>query len=65
MPRSVPVKIRLYLPQTPEGQKELTRRVAGVHADLASAAVRNLSCTSEQKLALVDSIIAAKRSAAG
>ena len=65
MRRSVPVKLKLYLPTTPEGNQALMRRAAGVHADFVSAQIKSLSCPTKQKLALVDAVIAAKRAADG
>ena len=61
MRTSAPVKIKVYFPTTDAGKQELTRRVSEIHADFVSAQVKSLNCPAKQKLALVDSIIAARR----
>ena len=55
--KRVPIKIIVHYPSTPEAQHELENQVARVHADFLLSKVKGLSCPSEQKLALIESII--------
>ncbi len=57
MRTSVPIKVKLYLPQAEAGRQELARRVAGVHADMAVAKLKGLDCSNEQKRALIDGVL--------
>ena len=66
MRKSAPVHVTVYYPNTAEGQRELARRAANVHADMVSGALRRLDCPAQQKLALLDAVIAdTKERAAG
>ncbi|MBO4562125.1 MAG: hypothetical protein J5772_00775 [Clostridia bacterium] len=51
------INVIVYLPETAEGQREIERRIARVHADAVVKGVDGLDCTTEQKLQLFDSII--------
>lgn len=60
MRTSVPIQVKMYLPQTEEGHQDLARRVAGVHADAVVEKIKNLPCSKEQKQALIDDVLKAK-----
>lgn len=51
------INVIVYLPKTAEGQHELERRIAQVHADAVVKGIDGLDCTTEQKLQLYDSIL--------
>lgn len=55
---SAPIHLVVHEPQTPEGRHELAVRVAHAHADLVCHHLEGLSCPAEQKLALLDAVIA-------
>ena len=55
--RSSPINVIVYYPKTQEGQHELARRVAGVHADMVNQYIKKLNCPSEQKVRLLDAVI--------
>ena len=46
-----------YAPKTETGQKELSQRVASVHADTVVSRLQKLTCPTAQKLQLLDAII--------
>lgn len=47
----------VHYPKTKEGKRELAERVANVHADMVNQQIQKLSCPSEQKIQLLDSIL--------
>ena len=55
--RPSPIRIIVHHPVKKEAQRELENQVARVHADFVLSKVKSLSCPSDQKLALIDSII--------
>ncbi len=65
MRKATSIKIKMYFPTTDTGKQKLARRVSEVHADFVSAQVKSLNCPAKQKLALVDSVITAKRLSGG
>ena len=46
----------LHYPATPENQKELSKKVAAVHAQMVVEQIRSMSCPAEQKAELVEAI---------
>lgn len=56
MRTSAPIKVKMYLPQTDEGRQALSMRVAEAHADIVMGELKRLSCSNEQKRALIRSI---------
>ena len=46
----------IHLPRSKEGQEELAKRVATVHAQLIYNYISRLECSTEQKVALLDAI---------
>lgn len=57
MRTSPPVRIKVYSPKEEAGQQELQRRVSVAHADFVTAYIKKMSCPTQQKLALIDTII--------
>ena len=55
--KSAPITIIVHHPKTVEGQYELAKRVASVHADVVHQHIKKLTCPSNQKIQLLDSII--------
>lgn len=52
-----PIKVKVYYPKTEEGMKELSDRVADVHADMVNYTLGHLNCPTKQKLELLDAVI--------
>lgn len=50
------MEVIIHLPRSKEGQEELAKRVATVHAQLIYNYISRLECSSEQKVALLDAI---------
>lgn len=57
MRRCREVNVIFYAPKTEAGQKELSHRVASVHADAVISRLQKLTCPTAQKLQLLDAII--------
>ena len=55
---SAPINVIVYYPKTEAGKRELAKRVAGVHADFVHQYIRKLDCPSEQKVQLLNAVIA-------
>ena len=51
-------QIICHYPETEAGKKELARRAAIIHADSILIAIKKLSCPKDQKLKLLDAVIA-------
>ena len=63
--KSTPINVIVHYPKTEEGQRELAARVADVHADFVNRKIQSLNCPTEQKLELLDAVIAAAKKRAG
>ena len=50
------MEVIIHLPRSKEGQEELAKRVATVHAQLIYNYISRLECSTEQKVALLDEI---------
>ena len=50
------MEVIIHLPRSKEGQEELAKRVATVHAQLIYNYISRLACSTEQKVALLDAI---------
>ena len=59
MKGGIAVQITVIYPRSEEAKAELARRVAQAHAEHAFRMVRQLQCTSQQKLQLMDATITA------
>lgn len=57
MRKMTPINVIVYYPKTEEGQDELRRRVALVHADAVNRRLKELRCPEKQKLELLDAVI--------
>lgn len=57
MRRCGSVNVIVYTPNVESGQKELSRRIASIHADAVIARLQKLTCPTTQKLQLLDTII--------
>lgn len=57
MRKMAPINVIVYYPKTEEGQEELRRRVALVHADAVNNRLKALNCPEKQKLELLDAVI--------
>lgn len=55
--KSTPVNVITHYPTTEEGIRELANRAACVHASWMNQTLKKLTCPSEQKLKLLDSVI--------
>ena len=63
--KSAPINVIVHYLKTEKGKCELAERVAGVHADMANRYIQKLNCPSEQKVALLDAVIASSKKEAG
>lgn len=54
---SSPINVIVHYPKTIEGQRELSKRVAGVHASLVNQYIKKLNCPSDQKVQLLNAVI--------
>ena len=52
------VNVIVYAPNTTAGRDALSHRVATIHANAVISRLQKLACPSEQKLLLLDSVIA-------
>lgn len=50
------MEVIIHLPRSKEGQEELAKRVATVHAQLIYNYISRLECSTEQKVALLDAM---------
>ena len=57
MRRHGPINLIVYLPKTAAGARELSERVAEVHAAAVNRRIRELHCSSEQKRELLEAVI--------
>ena len=56
--KSAQINLIVCYPKTEEGRRELAERVAGAHADFVNQYIRKLNCPPEQKVKLLNKIIA-------
>ena len=56
--KSAPINVMVYYPKTEAGKRELAQRVAGVHADFVNQYIKKMNCPSEQKVQLLNAVIA-------
>lgn len=52
-----PINVIVHYPKTEDGQRELRRRVASVHADAVLNSIAKLDCPTPQKAKLLEAII--------
>lgn len=57
MKRSKVIAIKVYMPETTAGNKDLERRISGIHSEFVNRRIGQLACTNQQKLHLMDSVI--------
>ena len=55
--KRTPIHVIVHRPRTKEGQRELAKRVAEIHADAAARRIQALNCPEAQKKQLWDAII--------
>ena len=55
--KMAPINLIVYFPKTAEGQEDLARRVADVHAAAVTQRLKSLNCPTQQKQALLDAVI--------
>lgn len=55
--RGTPIHVIVHQPETAEGQHELARHVAEIHADAVGHKIQELNCPAEQKKQLWDAIM--------
>ena len=63
--KSAPINVVVHYPKTEAGKRELAERVADVHADMVNQYIKNLNCPSDQKVELLDAVIASAKKEAG
>ncbi len=51
------MQVIFHYPTTAKGRKELEERVANAHSEIIIQMIQNLSCSKEQKLALLQAVI--------
>ena len=56
-----PIDLSVYHPKTKVGREELAKRVSDVHASTVIQKIKVLSCSANQKQALLDAVIAAAK----
>lgn len=61
MRRQRPVTIIPHYPTTEENKEALAKRVAAIHADAVNARIKDLSCSTVQKLQLLDAVAASAK----
>lgn len=59
MGRMGEIHLMVYGPKTKEGQEELARRVAEVHADAVNRRLKALNCTASEKRKLLEAVLRA------
>ena len=59
--KSSPIVVVVQYPKTEEGKRELSERVASVHADFVLQYVSKLQCPRWQKNKLIDAVIESAR----
>ena len=50
------IKVIVHYPETPEKQVQFDARVAKFHAEYVAQYIEKLSCSTEQKLKLLDAV---------
>ena len=50
------IEVIVYLPYSIQGQAELSKRVATVHAQIIQAYISRLDCPTDQKIAILNMI---------
>ena len=50
------IEVIVYLPHSTQGQVELSKRVAAVHAQIIYTYISRLDCPSDQKIAILNMI---------
>lgn len=50
------MKVIVHYPTSKDAQRELSKRVAQIHAEAITRRINDLSCSQEQKLKLINSI---------
>ena len=55
--KHAPFELVVYYPKTEEGKRELSERVADIHAETVLQMIHKQDCPSAQKLQLVDAVV--------
>ena len=51
------MNIIVHLPTTEQGQQELSNQITKIHANFVNNYIKNLNCSSEDKLYLLNAVI--------
>ena len=51
------IAIKVYMPETTAGNKELAQRISAIHSEFVNRRIAQLTCANQQKLRLMDSVI--------
>ena len=52
-----PINLIVYSPETEEGQTELAKQIANLHAAAVTQHIKLLNCPTNQKLALLEAVL--------
>lgn len=55
--KSASINVIVHYPKTEDGKRELSERVASVHADMVNQHIKKMNCPSDQKVQLLDAVI--------
>lgn len=59
MKRYAPINLKVHYPTTEADKRQLAKHVAQVHAESVRTYIQHLNCPADQKLRLLNAIIAA------
>lgn len=57
MKKYASMNIIVHLPATKQGKQELSNQISKIHANFVNNYIKNLNCSSEDKLHLLNTII--------
>lgn len=63
--KGTPINVIVYYPKTEQGKRELAERVADIHADMVNQYIKKQNHPSDQKVVLLDAVIASVKKEAG
>ncbi|MBR6570579.1 MAG: hypothetical protein IKK75_09010 [Clostridia bacterium] len=58
MAKSAPFSVLVHIPEDAAKKQQLARKTAQLHAEYVISSIRELKCPAEQKLALLERVIA-------
>ena len=59
--KSAPINVIVHYPKTEQGKRELAERVADIHADMVNQYIKKQNHPSDQKVELLDAVIASAK----